>query len=141
MKLLIIKPKCANKTKKKDKFLSGKRFGNWKILNCFNKVWNLYFPTYCQNSSQTTNLEPQDIFKSDIIHIYIIHNFNDFQNWNFSVLWLKWTQAMKMKQNQIFSMDIFKSDIIFHWSQNTKIFQLLILLESFNFIPKVNKKK
>ena len=28
--------------------------------------------------------------------------FNDFQNRNFSVLWLKWIQTMGMKQNQTF---------------------------------------
>ena len=27
------------------------------------------------------------------------------------------------KQNQTFSMGLLKSDIIFHWSQNTKVFQ------------------
>ena len=104
----------------------------------------------------------EGIFKSDTINV------------NFSDLWLKWTQTMKMKQNQtffhgtysnltaytfllkntkvfqwlstskflsfvternpnnsnetksdIFSWDIFKSDIVFHSSQNTKIFQWL----------------
>ena len=29
-------------------------------------------------------------------------HFNGFQNKPFCVLWLKWTQTMKMKQNQIF---------------------------------------
>ena len=28
--------------------------------------------------------------------------FNDFQNQNFSVLWLKWAKTMKIKQNQTF---------------------------------------
>ena len=30
--------------------------------------------------------------------------FNDFQNRNSSVLWLKWKQTMEMKENQTFSM-------------------------------------
>ena len=32
------------------------------------------------------------------------------------------TQTTEMNQKH-FPWDIFKSDIIFHWSQNTKIFQ------------------
>ena len=32
----------------------------------------------------------------------ILKYFNDFQNRNFSVLWLKWTQTMEMKQNHAF---------------------------------------
>ena len=38
-------------------------------------------------------------------HIFFIKTlkyFNDFQNQNFSILWLKWTQTIGMKQNQIF---------------------------------------
>ena len=31
----------------------------------------------------------------------ILNYFIDFQNQNFSILWLKWTQTLKMKQNQI----------------------------------------
>ena len=34
----------------------------------------------------------------------ILKYFNDFQNQNFSVLWLKWTKTTEMKQNQTFSM-------------------------------------
>ena len=42
----------------------------------------------------------------------------------FKVFWLKRIQTMEMKQNQtFFSRDMFKSDIIFNWSQNIKIFQ------------------
>ena len=44
-----------------------------------------------------------------IILLYIIFfdkkmlkYLNDFQNWNFSVLWLKWTQTTELKQNQTF---------------------------------------
>ena len=32
----------------------------------------------------------------------VLKYFSDFQNRNFSVLWLKWTQAIEMKQNQTF---------------------------------------
>ena len=55
--------------------------------------------------------------------------FNDFRNRNFSVLWLTWNQTMEMKpKSVIFPGDIFKSDIIFHWSQNIKLFQWLLYL-------------
>ena len=111
----------------------------------------------------------QDIVKSEKKY------FNDYQNQNFSVLWLKWIQKMETKQNQgffhgaysnltsyiflskkaklfqwlskskflsvmtkvdlnnrnetksvNFPCDIFKSDNIFQWSQNTKLFRWLL---------------
>ena len=49
----------------------------------------------------------------------ILKYFNDFQNQYLSISWLQLTQ----EKSDIFSWDIFKSDIIFHWSQNYKIFQ------------------
>ena len=44
-------------------------------------------------------------------------------------------------KSDIFSLGIVKFDIIFHWSQNTKIIQRLLLLPSFNVIAKVNTNK
>ena len=38
----------------------------------------------------------------------------------------------------IFSWQIFPSDNIFQWSQNTKIFQTLLKLGSFKFIAKLS---
>ena len=35
-------------------------------------------------------------------------------------------ETKSLKSNKIISWDIFKSDIVFHWSQNTEIFQLLL---------------
>ena len=37
----------------------------------------------------------------------ILKYFNDFQNRNFSVLWLKWTKTMNIKQNQTFFLGIY----------------------------------
>ena len=121
-----------------------------------------------------SDIFPWDIFKSDSISI--LKYFNDFQNQNFSILWLKRSQTIGKKQNQtsfhetylnltaylfflsiyikafqwlsksrvlsfmtkvnrnngnetksdIFQWNIFKSNVIFHWSQNTKIFQWLL---------------
>ena len=50
---------------------------------------------------------PRDIFKSTSYFFYqkILKDFNDFPNQNFLVLWLKGTQTMKMKQNQVFFHD------------------------------------
>ena len=42
------------------------------------------------------------IWRHILFYQKILKYFNDFQNRNFSVLWLKWTQTMKMKQNQTF---------------------------------------
>ena len=44
---------------------------------------------------------PWEILKSDAIFYQRISKyFSDFQNRNFSVLWLNWTQTMEMKQNE-----------------------------------------
>ena len=61
-----------------------------------------YLETY---SNLTTYLSLSKIIK-------LIH---DFQNRNFSVLWLKRTQTMELKQNQAFFPGTY--------SHNTKIFQ------------------
>ena len=50
-------PKNRNKTKKnREKFWSHNRFLTWKTLIYFNKVQNPYFSIYCQNSTETVNL-------------------------------------------------------------------------------------
>ena len=52
-----------------------------------------------------SDILPWDMFKSSIIFFYqkILKYFNDFENQNFSVLWLNWTQVIQMKQRQTFS--------------------------------------
>ena len=76
--------KNINKTKKyRDKFRSGNRFLNWKILNYFNEIWNWNFSTYCQNCTQTTKLKPTP--KSFFVDQKILKDSNDFQNQNFPV--------------------------------------------------------
>ena len=44
-------------------------------------------------------------------------------------------------KSDIFSWGIVKFNIIFHWSQNTKTIQRLLLLPSFNVIARVNTNK
>ena len=53
---------------------------------------------------QSQIIFPWDIFKYDIIFFdqKILKYLNDFQNRNVWVLWLKWTETMKAKQNQTF---------------------------------------
>ena len=84
--------------------LSINRHLGWPVLTVC--LWNLYFSTYSQNSTQTAKLKPnqtlwQDIFKHDVFCDQKVKYFNDFQNQNFSVLWLKWTRTMEVRQNQI----------------------------------------
>ena len=64
----------------------------------------LGFMTKVKHNNENNN---ENETKSDIFH------FNDCKNWNFSGFWLKWTQTIKKKQNQIFfPWDTFKSDTI-----------------------------
>ena len=52
------------------------------------------------------------------------------------------TSVYRSKRNEtksdIFPCEIFKSETIFQWSQNTKIFQWLLLLATFDFIAKLS---
>ena len=54
------------------------------------------------NPNNENEAKSWDASKSDTISFYqkILKYFNDFQNWDFSVLWLEWTQTMEMKQKQ-----------------------------------------
>ena len=56
-------PININKAKKsQNKFWSGNRFLNWKILNYFNEILNSYFSTYCQNFTQKMKVIPNQTF-------------------------------------------------------------------------------
>ena len=59
------------------------------------------------NGNEKNHIFAWDTFKFGVVHFLsknILKHFNDFQNQNYSVLWLKWTQVMKLKQKYI---DIF----------------------------------
>ena len=66
-----------------------------KKFNYFNKFCNLHFSTYCQNSTQTTNLKPnQTVFGKTYSNLTpffyqkTLKYSNDLQNRNFPVFWL-----------------------------------------------------
>ena len=67
-------------------------------------------------------------------HIY----FSDFQNRSFSVLWLKWTEAMEVNQNQIFFHGTY-SNLTLHLflSNNNKVFQWLSKSKFLSFMTNV----
>ena len=53
---------------------------------------------------------PWEILKSDaIFYQRILKYFSDFQNGNFSVLWLNWTQTMEMKQNKTLFLGVYSN--------------------------------
>ena len=61
-------------------------------------------------------------------HIFLYQKllkyFNDFQNQNFSVLWLKWTQIMEITLNQTFFQRTYSNLTPYlSLSKNIKIFQ------------------
>ena len=76
------------------------------------------------NNETKSDIFPWEIFKSDTISFLSKHikSFNGFQNENFSVLYLKWTQTMEMKQNHIVPWDIFKFDIMYFFIKTLKYF-------------------
>ena len=82
-----------------------------------------------------------DIFKYNHISFYrkILKYFNYFQNQNFSVLWLKETQAMEMKQNQTFFHGTYSNLTPYLFLlKNIKIFQWLSKSKFLSFMTKVN---
>ena len=108
-------------------------FFDQKILKYFNNFQIRSFSVLRLKWTQTMELTQNQTFfhvtYSDLTpYLYqkLLKYFSYFHNWNFSVLWLKWTQTMEMKQNQTFSHETCKSNIIFHWLQNTKIFHWLL---------------
>ena len=95
--------KKHKKTKNQDKFWSDSRFLNWEILNYFNKIKNSLFFNLLPKLYQTMKLKPnQTLFYRTYLNLTLfslvkkkLKSLTDFQNLNFSVLWLKWTQTME----------------------------------------------
>ena len=58
------------------------------------------------------------------IYQKILKYFHDLPNQNFSVLWLKWTQIMEIKQNQTFFDGIYSNLTPYlFYQKNTNVFQ------------------
>ena len=101
------------------------------------------------NGSETKpGIFPWSIFKSDTKNItkyyYLFYQkilkcFNNFQNRNFSVLWLKWIKAMEMKQNQTF-FSVTYSNLTPHLfiSKNIKVLRWLSKSKFHGFLTPVN---
>ena len=91
-------PKNTNKTKKPGQILIWQQIKKIRIFQLFDKI----LPKE-QSLNQTRHCFTGH---NQIWHHFFyqkkVKYFNDLQNWNFSVLWLKWTQTMEMKQNQTF---------------------------------------
>ena len=127
------------------KFQSDNRFLNLKILNYFNKIWNYYFSTYSkvllkqQSLNQIRHSSLGHNRKSDIISYQkILNYFNELWNGNFSVLWLKWNQAMVVKQNQTFFHGTYSNLTPYlSLTKNIKIFQWLLKSKFLSFTTKV----
>ena len=70
------------------------------------------------NGTTFSQIFPWDTFKSEtFLYQNILKYFNEFQNRNFSILWLNWTQTVEIKQNQTF----------FQWIYSNLIFLLLVV--------------
>ena len=70
----------------------------------------------------------------------ILKYFSDFQNRNFSVLWLKWTQAIEMKQNQTFFHGTYSNLTLTSYlflSKNIKVSKWLWEAKSIGFVATV----
>ena len=93
------------------------------------------------NRNETkSDIFPWDIFKFNTICFFyqsILKCFNDFQNQNFWILWLKWTQKRKMKLNQTFFHRVY-SNLTRFLSKHIKVFQCPSKLKFLNFMTKVN---
>ena len=107
----------------------------------------MYFSTYCQISTQTTKLKPNQTLltvHNQIWHHFLSKNiksmyFKDLQNQKFSVLWLKWTQNLEMKQNQTFFHGAYSNLTTYLFlSKNIKVLQWLSKSKFLSFMTKAN---
>ena len=99
--------------------------------------------TYCQNFTQTRNRIRHCLAEhNQICHHFFNQNilkyFNDVQNQNFSFCWLKWSQAMEMKQNQTFFRGAYSNLTVSFLSKNIKVFQWLSVSKYVSFMTTVN---
>ena len=78
-----------------------------------------------------------DIQMWHLFYRNILKYLNDFHNQNFSILWLKWTQTMEMKQSQTFFYGRY-SNVTTFLSKHIKVFKWLSQSKFFNFMAKVN---
>ena len=142
-------PKKQIRQKKQDKFWSGNKFLNWKILNYFNNL-----------KIRISQLIVKILFKQRSLkqtrhcltgHTQIWHyfcfflskkkfmHFNDFQNQNFSVLWLKWIHTIKMKENQTIFHGTYSSLTSYlFFIKNIKVFQWYSKSKFLSFMTKAN---
>ena len=95
------------------------------------------------NGNETkSDIFPWDVFKSDTIYFFyrnILEYFHDFQNQNFSLLWLKWTQTRGMKQNHTFFHQTYSNLVPYLFvSKHIKVFQWLSKSKFLSFMTKVN---
>ena len=125
-------PKNTKDKKDRDKFWSDNRFLNWKILNFLNKFWNPYSSTIAKILLEQRNLNQTmlDRTYSNLTLFIWSKKIKVFQ-WLSKSKFLSFMPKVnpnddKETKSDIFSWDIFKSDIIFHWSQDTKIFRWLL---------------
>ena len=63
--------------------------------------------------NQTFSMGHIQLWQHTFFYQDILKYFNDFQNRNFSVLGLKWTQAMEMEQNQTFFQGTYSNLTLF----------------------------
>ena len=126
-------PKNTKDKKDRDKFWSDNIFLNWIKLKFFNKFWNPYSWTIAKILLEQRNLNQTMLDRG---HIQIWRYFT----WSKKIKVFQWLSKSKFlsfmpkvnpndekeTKSDIFSWDIFKSDIIFHWPQDTKIFWWLL---------------
>ena len=97
----------------------------------FDKIWIYYFSTNYQYSTQTTELKSIRHFLTRHQVWYFLSKNIKVSQWLLKGKFLYFITTVNASsrnetESDIFSWDIFKFDIIFHWSQNTtKIFQWL----------------
>ena len=108
----------------------------------------MYFSTYCQNPTQTTNQIKSDTVwqgHNQIWHNFLSKNIKLFQ-WSSKLKFLifmknvNWNNGNETKSD-IFPLDIFKSDTISFFIKKYKVFQWLSKSKFLSFMTKVHTKK
>ena len=126
------------KKKNRDKFWYDTRFLDWKIP---------YFSTYCQISTETTKLKPNqtllDMAYLNLTSLFFISKETKVFQWFSKSKFLNFMTKVNPNngndaKSDIFPWDIFKSDVLYFFGENIKVFQWLLKPKFRSFMTKVN---
>ena len=136
-------PKNTNKTKNTETnfdLTTDSLIENIKLfqLSLKSVFFNILPKFYSESLNQNTLFDRTHSNLTWFFYQKELKYFNDFQNRNFSVVWLKWTKPWKWNKISHFLMGHIQSHVIYFLSKNIKLFQWLLKSKFLSCMTKVN---